>query len=803
MRIIDPNGVVTVLGYDSEHKLTSIQVDPTGRNAVTRLTYNAVDNVTSITSPNGTQISIIYDDARRVIGMRNNAGEAIDYALNPMGGILKTEMSGEAGQIAYVMEQFLDERNRIIEMTKVGGQGGVSETNLAYDRESNLVGINDARNNDWENQFDNLDRLIKEIDPLGAQTDYELTAINDNRNPLSSVTDARDIATIYNRNGFGEVMEEISAERGTMTYERDERGLATSMTDARNVRVNYSYDAASRPLSEIYPDAPDARDDVAYIYDEGDFGVGELTSIIEGFGQTDYSFDALSHMRSKMRIINGQSYVTSYEYDNAGEMLRTIYPSGTIIDCIRDEIGRILSIELVDPQTGNRTPILSNATYKPFGPFESAQMGDGYRLSLGFDTAYRVKNLTRVRAGQDLMDIDFDHDDEGDIIAMTDHVRPERSQTFTYDPLSRMTSASGGYGQIDHSYNLVGDRLERNMTPLPSSSEPVSLETYIYEQQSAHLSQVLVNNTPIRAFDYAPSGQMVQDTQSRSALERAFTFDLNARGRMAAVRESGAVVANYTYDIYQQRVAKAITGETPVHYIYDTDGRLIAEVDGASGEVLREYIWFGLTPIATLSMGEGGVSVEDCNPALIADLQSRLSARQARIELITERLVSIGTTVAERQARQAELDERRAAVQARLDTINPARVIRVDVLTARLAQIDERLANVEASLTRLTGRQADLEARLIELEDITLRLTARIERLEARCAANDGQAAPAGAANDNEMVLNYLHADHLGRPTFATDTALRVIIISNIWQCKMRSVQRRQMIIPVSKIVRE
>ena len=284
-----------------------------------------------------------------------------------------------------------------------------------------------------------------------------------------------------------------------------------------------------------------------------------------------------------------------------------------------------------------------------------------------------------------------------------------------------------------------------------------------------------MTNLPIRAFDYAPSGQMVQDTQSRSALERAFTFDLNARGRMAAVRESGAVVANYTYDIYQQRVVKAITGETPVHYIYDTDGRLIAEADGASGEVLREYIWFGLTPIATLSMGEGGVSVEDCNPALIADLQSRLSARQARIELITERLVSIGTTVAERQARQAELDERRAAVQARLDTINPARVIRVDVLTARLAQIDERLADVEASLTRLTGRQADLEARLIELEDITLRLTARIERLEARCAANGGQGASAGAANDNEMVLNYLHADHLGRPAFATDTAGEIV----------------------------
>ena len=102
------------------------------------------------------------------------------------------------------------------------------------------------------------------------------------------------------------------------------------------------------------------------------------------------------------------------------------------------------------------------------------------------------------------MNIDFAHDDEGDIIAMRDNVRPDRSQTYAYDPISRMTQAVGGYGQIDYQYNLVGDRLERAVTPPANDpNTPPSLETYIYEQQSARLSQVLVNNTQIRAFDYA------------------------------------------------------------------------------------------------------------------------------------------------------------------------------------------------------------------------------------------------------------------------------------------------------------
>ena len=127
------------------------------------------------------------------------------------------------------------------------------------------------------------------------------------------------------------------------------------------------------------------------------------------------------------------------------------------------------------------------------------------------------------------------------------------------------------------------------------------------------------------------------------------------------------------------------------------------------------------------------------------------------------------------------IDARRAEVQTRLDGVPETNVIRIDVLVARLENIDESLTNVEASIGRLTGRQADLEARLIELGEIVTRLSARIERLEGRCESVDPDATPNAtpnaasvAANDN-IVLNYLHSDHLGRPAFATDTDGEII----------------------------
>ena len=35
---------------------------------------------------------------------------------------------------------------------------------------------------------------------------------------------------------------------------------------------------------------------------------------------------------------------------------------------------------------------------------------------------------------------------------------------------------------------------------------------------------------------------------------------------------------------------RAVTGANPIHYVHDMYGNLIAEIDGATGWTLREYI---------------------------------------------------------------------------------------------------------------------------------------------------------------------------------------------------------------------
>ena len=726
-------------------------------NARTSLTYNLVDLLTSVTQPNGSALFFEYDDARRLIGIRNSVDERITYTRNAMGGIVSTKLSGtqDGSAIEFAINQVIDERNRVIKMTTAGGTSGLlSATSLSYDREDNLTSVNDPRQNNWQQSFDGLNRLVNEIDPLGGQTAYGLNAQADSRNPLSSVTDPRNVTTNYIRNGYGEVIREVSLENGITEYVRDVRGLVTQMTDARGVVTNYTYDAAGRLLTETYPSEPSS--DITYSYDEGPNGIGELTTVTEAFGETNYSYDSLGHMTGMTRTINGQSYRTSYTYDLAGEVLSETYPSGRTVRMTRDAAARIIVIEARAPGEPEFVPLLSNITYAAFGPMTGAEFADGHTLDIEYDTAYRAKSLRRTTLDSSLMDITFEHDASGDILAMNDNVRPERSQSFTYDALSRLTSAenmgTGGYGVISYGYNAGGDRIERNYTPIDGTQETA---LYNYEAGTARLTDITQAGSTLRLFGYDNSGSVVSDTRSDETITEVFDYGMNARGRLTTLSRDGAELARYTYDMSEQRIVKAVAGEAAIHYHYDGEGRLIAETDAATGETLRDYVWLGLTPIATFgpdSSAANDNNPEDCTDE-IAALEADIADRTTRIDNNAARIVELGDLAADKQSRIdnnvvriTELGGLIADKQSRIDR-NATRISELGALiTDKQSRIDRnatRITDLEALITDKQNRIAALnpDTRAERIAELEASIVAHQERIEALTTRNGELAA--------------------------------------------------------------
>jgi len=78
----------------------------------------------------------------------------------------------------------------------------------------------------------------------------------------------------------------------------------------------------------------------------------------------------------------------------------------------------------------------------------------------------------------------------------------------------------------------------------------------------------------------------------------ALTFSYNNANRMVRTQSSGVTLAAYAVNGLGQRVQKTV-GSTTTLFMYDEQGRLVGEYDGA-GRLIQETVWLDDLPIATL-----------------------------------------------------------------------------------------------------------------------------------------------------------------------------------------------------------
>jgi RHS repeat-associated protein len=131
-------------------------------------------------------------------------------------------------------------------------------------------------------------------------------------------------------------------------------------------------------------------------------------------------------------------------------------------------------------------------------------------------------------------------------------------------------------------YDANGNRTGVTLNGTPS--------TYTTETTSNRLSST---TSPARSFGYDSAGNTTSDTGGYTA-----TYD--ASGRLATLTKAGTTTT-YSYNGLGQRVRKFSSsgaGSTTL-FVYDQNGQLLGEYD-QSGSAVREYVWFGSTPIAVL-----------------------------------------------------------------------------------------------------------------------------------------------------------------------------------------------------------
>jgi YD repeat-containing protein len=114
---VSARGVTTTLDYTSRGWLKSALVTAGGNSQSTLYDYDLAGLVTTITQPDGTSLTMKYDDAHRLIKVSDSAGNSVEYDLDVLGVRIAERYKDPTGALARQISRSLDVNAAIFKVT--------------------------------------------------------------------------------------------------------------------------------------------------------------------------------------------------------------------------------------------------------------------------------------------------------------------------------------------------------------------------------------------------------------------------------------------------------------------------------------------------------------------------------------------------------------------------------------------------------------------------------------------------------------------------------------------------------------
>ncbi len=618
--ITDSNGVLNTLDYDLRGRVTSITADSGsgGASTTTQFAWYANGLLKRIDWADSSFVEYYYNAAHELVGLENQFGEYVEFTpsvISENWSSLKicTEKTGagcDASNVIFERIQDIDALGRVVGIRDANGS---LRRGYGYDRYNNITtrvdygDVGNAPDHDDNNlvtyfSYDGLQRLTRiagaficgsdcAVDAYGnlasavPQTAPEILYSYSVENKVATLTDRGGIVTHWHYNGFGEVVREDSRDRGTLVYAYDSAGqliekhqygyidaeLAPSGTFHK---TRYAYDTLGRLTAVYFSEIPgEHAEDIIYTYDLNDGahgkGIGRLTRVQDQSGISDYHYDSLGRVLTQSFDPDGDaplSFSQHYTYNEVGALTSVTHEPGNHKFNYTYSEGRLNTIDY-----GAMYDLVVDVDYRPFGGIA------GYSntmYSVGQPLLITTRNYNKsgqlIKSNTNLhndggYDVHYNYDAYGNISEIADEwAGTTADQTFEYDPLRRLTRATGLYGQYRYKYDKAGNRLERELYRIdPANPPPVGPD---YGDSD---TEVFTEH-----YYYDDGTAMGGDTPEDFISHRLFTVErdhvetgLSLRRRSLHYDEQGNLIEDKREDLLQ-------SSEVKVKPVYGDDNRI-------------------------------------------------------------------------------------------------------------------------------------------------------------------------------------------------------------------------------------
>ena len=138
---------------------------------------------------------------------------------------------------------------------------------------------------------------------------------------LTSVTDARDNTTTYILDDFGRRVAEHNPDTGATHFEHDAGSNIIGKTTATGDTTTYTYDAANRLLTKSSRDGA-----TTFTYHPTN---GRLIATTNPSTTEFFDYNTEGQLTAHTREIDGNTFTTTYDYDERGRLSDKGLPDGT------------------------------------------------------------------------------------------------------------------------------------------------------------------------------------------------------------------------------------------------------------------------------------------------------------------------------------------------------------------------------------------------------------------------------------------------------------------------------------------
>ena len=572
-----PNGVrVSYNYYVGNDRMESLTVEGSTGTNTTRWTYLQSGEVSSVTTAadtsDATTITFGYDDARRLTRVTDGHGNYIEYDLDTEGNRLSENIYDGNANLVKALSRTFDAYNRLDVVNQAN-----EVTDYRFSPNGTLAEEIDGNGTVNDYSYDDLKRLLAatlDRGGLGAVIQYKYD-VADN---LVSVVDPVNGTTVSAYDDLGNMLRSTSPDAGTANYTYDEAGNRISKVDAEGNMHLYSYDNLNR-LEAV--DAPGTEDDISYVYDNCQQGIGRLCSAQLGDTSVNYSYDSFGNVTTHQQL--------TYSHDAAGRVRTVTYPSGAVVVYSYDVAGGVNKVD-IETVEGVST-LASDVSYQPFGPVSSYLLGNGLVQTQGHDLAYRLTGQTVPG----VLDVEYPfYDANGNMKTRTD--AHSGSSAFSYDALDRLIAGEGSFGVREYDYDLNGNRLRLDDGAITDYN--YSVETNRLLSETGWLYTTDENGSVTGKVNSVDEGSIYKYNSYNRLIMASDRTVTPAKGKNKQPVVEDTVVGTYTYNALGQRASKDAGGVT-TKFLYGMEGALLAEIDVA-GMPRREYIYLNSELLAVL-----------------------------------------------------------------------------------------------------------------------------------------------------------------------------------------------------------